>query len=497
MKKQTLKITRWTRAFILAGAITAASLFGHGKAVARTTIAFAPFALVAGMKKKGITLSDEEEKTMKAIEDEMNAHFTEMQKGLMSPADFKAKFDEAIKSLPTEISAKSIKVGEGEAAKSIEDILRAQGEDITKMQEQVKGAKPANPAQAQFDAIKALVAEVKKAKAQGGGQQFFISQDKTFDSNDKTDKAAATMTSGNVNANAAAVTVPANYLYGVEGQAEPDVRIDPYITQFLDNGSTDMAAIPYMDKTPTEGTMAITAEGALKPLLSWANERRFSTAFKIAGRTKVTEEALDDVPGLQAQANNELKYSHDIAEQDAVFTHVAAFAPSFVAGDLAATTDAPSRWDAVRAAIYAVKISSKGRFRPNVVVLNSADAYAMGATKDNTGQYIIPSWVAPDGKTISGVRVLETDDTDNVDAGEFIVGDWRKIKRRVYKPFNLRIGQGINGSSTAANITSDYETNQYTYIGESRLHLWHHKNHETAFIKSDFDTVMEAIDTTV
>jgi hypothetical protein len=458
--------------------------------------------LFESLKAKGVTFQDGEEKMLNELSTELNAAFDAAKSGTISADDAQKQVDAAIKALPTQFSAKSITIP-GTAVKgadgvmgadaTLDEFLRTKATEIGELQRAAKTAPSVNPVQAQAETIKSLVAEVKKAKASGVNGQFFISADKAFDSNDRTDKAAVTMTTGGVNANASGVTVPANYLYGVEATANPDVRIDPYVTQFVDNGSTDMAAIPYMDKLPTQGTMAITAEGALKPLLSWTNERRFTTAFKIAGRTKVTEEALDDVPGLQAQANNELRYSHDIAEQNAIYAHVASFAPAFVAGDLAASTKLPSNWDAIRAAVYAVKIASKGRFIPNAAVINSADAYAMGATKDTAGQYVIPTFVLPDGTKVSGVRVVETQDDTNVAAGTMIVGDWRKIKRRVYKPFNLRMGQGINGSSTAANITSDFETNQYTFIGESRLHLWHYKNDETAFIKSTFAAIKTAI----
>lgn len=462
--------------------------------------------LFDALKAKGVTLEDGEKKMLDELSGEINSAIEESCKGFISADDAQKKVDDALKGLREDLSltAKSVTVpgtgakkanGSFEADKSLDEYLRDLGTQVTEMSEANARNVKTNPFEAQAKAIKALVDEVKAIKEKGGGGYFSVSQDKTFDRNDKTDKAAVTMTSGGVNGNASGVTVPANFLYGGEANAVEDVRVEPYITQFVDNGTTDLAAFPYMDKTPTQGTMAITSEGALKPLLSWTNERRFSTAFKIAGRAKVTEEALDDVPGMQAQANNELRYSHDIAEQNAIYTHVASFAPAFVAGDLAATTDAPSNWDVLRAAVYAVKIASKGRYLPNAAIINSADAYAMGATKDTTGQYVMPTFVLPDGTKVAGVRVIETQDTDNVDAGEFIVGDFRKVKRRVYKPFNLRITQGINGSATAANITSDAETNQYTFIGESRLHLWHNKNDEVAFIKSDFATVKTAITT--
>ena len=64
----------------------------------------------------------------------------------------------------------------------------------------------------------------------------------------------------------------------------------------------------------------------------------------------------------------------------------------------------------------------------------------------------------------------------------------------MYKSFTVRIGQGIVGSATAANIQSDFETNMYTMIGESRVHFWIYENEKVAFVKSTFAAVKTAIE---
>lgn len=289
------------------------------------------------------------------------------------------------------------------------------------------------------------------------------------------------------------VNTPVNYVYQQVTEYAADPRARQYILPYLSNGNTNKASLPYMDKIPTEGTMAITAEGALKPLISVSFTLRYSTAKKMAGRVKISEEALDDIPNIMSIIRNELMYQHDIAIQADVFTTVAAFAPAFVAGSLAATTDAPTNYDAIRAAIYAVKIASKGAYIPNAVVVPSADLYAMGASKDTTNQYVFPPFVLPDGTRVEGVAVVE-DPYGVLAAGNFIVGDWKKLHRDVYKSFTVRIGQGIMGSATAANIVSDFESNMYTLIGESRYHLWIYENEKTAFIKSTFAAVKTAIE---
>jgi hypothetical protein len=330
--------------------------------------------------------------------------------------------------------------------------------------------------------LKEFLPKVKEKAATANGQSYEI---------EMTVKAPVNMSTGAVTGN---VATPISYVaQDIRTYAE-DVRGQEYILNYLSAGNTSRATIAYADKSPTEGTMAITAEGSLKPLISISFVIRYSQARKMAGRTKVTEEALDDIPFLMSAIRNELSYQHAIGVQNDVFTVVSAFAPAFVAGALAATTVAPSNYDAIRAAIYAVKITSKGKYMPNVVLVPSADLYAMGATKDKNDQYVFPPFVLPDGTKISGVQIFEVADGTTVPAGTFIVADWRKLHFENYKTFTVRIGQGIVGNATAANIVSDFESNLYTLIGESRYHLWIYENEKTAFLKTTFAAVKTAIE---
>jgi len=203
---------------------------------------------------------------------------------------------------------------------------------------------------------------------------------------------------------------------------------------------------------------------------------------------------LDDIPFIMSAIRNELAYDHAIGVQTDIFTVVSGFAPAFVAGSLAATTTDPSNYDAIRAAIFAVKIASKGKYTPNAVLVPSSDIYAMGATKDENDQYVFPPFVMPDGTKISGVQIVEVADGVSVPAGTFIVADWKKLRMENYKSFTVRIGQGIVGSATAANIVSDFESNMYTLIGESRYHLWIYENEKVAFLKTTFAAVKTAIE---
>lgn len=414
---------------------------------------------------------------------EKRKHEAELQKEAIKAATATLK-NELTEAQKTEINTQV------EAMKAGLGITKEQLDEFKEDLRIIKENPSAISGNGQFDLMKAIEEGLKtllptiKQKAQDSGKNGFEVE--------LTVKAPINMSTGAVTASSA---VPIAYVaQDITSYAE-DVRAQEYILQFLSRGSTSKASIQYVDKSPTEGTMAITAEGALKPLISISYVIRYSQARKMAGRTKISEEALDDLPFIMSAIRNELAYQHSIGVQGDIFTVVSAFAPAFVAGTLAASTTNPTNYDAIRAAIYAVKIASKGRYIPNAVLVASSDVYSMGATKDTTNQYVFPPFVMPDGTTISGVRIVEVADGVSVPAGTFIVGDWKKLHYESYKTFTVRIGQGIQGSATAANIISDFESNMYTLIGESRYHLWIYENEKTAFIKTTFAAVKTAIAT--
>jgi hypothetical protein len=377
---------------------------------------------------------------------------------------------------------KALNLNEGITKAQFDEVL----ETINQLKENPSLAKETNDFWGEIEkSLKAALPKIKE-KASGAGETPW--------DYDIEIKAAIPMGNATTVTNGGGQTIPIAYVSQGISDYAPDVRNREFILQYLDNGNTDKAALAYMDKLPTQGTMAVTAEGALKPLISITFALRYSQPQKIAGRTKISEENLDDVPYILSIIRNELMYQHDIAEQTAVFTKVAAIAPAFVAGSLAASTTNPSNYDAVRAAIYAIKIASKGMYVPNAALVDSADVYAMGATKDANNNYVFPPFVLPDGSKVSGVQIIETQNTDVVPAGTFIVGDWKKLHRRIYKAFTVRIGQGINtGLDGQATVQSDFESNMYTLIGESREHLWIYENEKVAFIKTTFAAVKTAI----
>lgn len=424
-------------------------------------------------------------KTPEQVAEELNKSIATF-KEQVSNAATKEELDAANKAFETfknEQSAKLEGLATKEELKAIEEIAVKQGQSIQAMKANGEGNQGNSFSSALKAGFESVKDQLKALKEQGSASKEEI----TF-----TVKAPVTMTTGS-SANASGVTTPDSYTYGNVNVYQRDNTQRAYITDFTTNGSTDKASLPYIDKVPTEGQFEITAEGAVKPLLSVSFEQRYSTAVKVAGRVKLSEESLDDISFLQSAVNNELVYEHDIAKHKDLITFYEANDTAFVAGSLADTTDSPSNYDAIRAVAYFMNIVSDGNNRSNVVFINPSDAYAMGATKESDSKnYIIPAWVAPDGSRVGAMTVVEEND---VTAGSFKVADMSKLRVENYKEFTIRMGYGITG--VGANVQSDFESNLLTMIGESRYHRWIYENDKTALVTATFAAVKTAIDSAV
>lgn len=294
-----------------------------------------------------------------------------------------------------------------------------------------------------------------------------------------------------------------------DGIAE-DLRRQPRLLELLDRGSTNRSTIPYLDKTANSGAAALVSEGEQKPIIDWGYVKRYSEAVKVAGIVKVTEEALTDISEMESIIRGELRYEHDIAVDNAVNTFIGSYASSFVTGSSnplyqTQANGSMNEYDAIKSVITNVYQSTFGRYTPTGVLMNIADWNTLGSLKAASGTslsgYMIPPFLSADGRLIQGVTIIPIVDSSIVAAGDFIVGDFRRIKYRQYVPFSLRIGHGIHktiaevdGTNVVTDVKSDWETNWYDFIGESRFHLFGYNNDRKAIIKADYSTVITNIE---
>ena len=301
-------------------------------------------------------------------------------------------------------------------------------------------------------------------------------------------KAPATQTTGNITL---PVATPASYTYQDMDSVIPKPDLIPFVQNFTDNGQTDRPSLAYVDEVGQEGDAAFIGEGIVKPLFDIDYEIRYSEAKKVAGKVKVSMEALNDIPFMASEIDRKLRQRHDIVKQDGILNGngvganlngIVTRASAFAAGGLATSIDNAQNYDVIVATYNQILVTSDGNYIPNAVFVNPTDATLMKLTKDADGNYIMPPFVSEDGEVVNNVRVVQN---TKIPLGFFLMGDFTKAHVREYEPFSVRIGY----------TGDDFEKNLVTLLGESRLHLWISSNEEAAFVYDEFSVAKTALET--
>lgn len=324
--------------------------------------------------------------------------------------------------------------------------------------------------QAKKDALKAL-----KGNANAGEVVLTI-------------KAPATQTTGNITLPSA---TPAAYSYQNDLTLIQAPELIPFVQNWTDNGTTDRVSLAYVDEVGQEGDAAFIGEGVIKPLIDIDYQIRYSAAKKVAGKIKVSEEALDDIPFMQAEINRKLRQRHDLALQQGILNGdgtganllgITEVAAGFVAGGLAASVDNAQNYDVIVATYNQILVTSDSNYIPNAVFLHPTDATLMKLTKDTNNNYILPPFISQSGDVINNVRVVQN---TKIPVGFFLMGDFTKAHVRTYKDYSVRVGY----------TGDDFEKNLVTILGESRVHLWISENEKIAFVYDEFATAKTALET--
>lgn len=292
-----------------------------------------------------------------------------------------------------------------------------------------------------------------------------------------------------VSANITTAATPGNYAASNADTYSAHTREEVFVEDYFDRGTTDKPSLPYVNEEAGEGDATIVGEGSLKPLIDADFNVKYSTAVKIAGRMKASEEALSDFSWLQSAMTTTLKRKHDIARQNELITGTgnlkgiktlaSPFNASLVAGIDGLVT--PTKYDVIASVSAAIEVQSEGAFMPNVAFVNTIDSLNMKLIKDDNKNYILPPFITKDGKVIDGIVVVAK---PTIDPGSFIIGDFKNVKLRDVWGYTVRIGRDGN----------DFSENMVTMIGESRLHLYISDNDKRGIISGTFADVVAAID---
>lgn len=266
------------------------------------------------------------------------------------------------------------------------------------------------------------------------------------------------------------------------------------VLPLTNNLDTDLAAYPYTEAVPKDGDYAFVAEGAVKPQIDFTWVTNYAKPVKIAAWLRMTEEAIQDVRGLESVARDYLRKKHDLFKSRAILygtgangqpTGATVYGRDFVAGDMAGKIRFANFMDVVNAAITDIatthNYTDEMPYMANLVMINPIDFFTeLVAAKDERGLPLYPMASLFNRVVIGGVTIIPE---ESIPAGKIFVADMNAYNTTNYLPYTVKIGW----------INDDFIKNQFVILGESRFHAFVKELDKQAFIYDDIDTIKTAI----
>lgn len=425
----------------------------------------------------------EEQKKAKALEEVKSVAKASVEKLLPSLINEGLTSEQAKKAIETIVGeafkATKIKDFDG-TEKTVESIvaeMQKQHDDLSKFVEQFRN-QTVSGEKAQLEKfLKDNHTEIKSLFAAGKGHVTFVP------------KAVGTITTAQgVN------TLPPN-ITGTQQAPLTNVNLREIpVIQLTNNLNTDLAAYPYTEAIPGEGDADLVAEGAAKPQIDFDWETNYAKPYKVAAWIKLTEEAVQDVRGLQDVAENYLKKKHDLKKARLVLygtglsgqpTGATVYGRAFVAGSMALQVRFTNFMDVVNAAVTDVatthNYTDEMPYMANLVLVNPIDFFLnLVSAKDERGLPLYPQASLFNRVVIGGITILPE---ESIPAGKIFVGDMNAYNTTNYMPYTVKIGW----------VNDDFIKNQFVILGESRFHAFVKKLDQRAFLYDDIATIKTAI----
>jgi hypothetical protein len=226
---------------------------------------------------------------------------------------------------------------------------------------------------------------------------------------------------------------------------------------------TDLFEIPSMEETTRTQAAAELAEAGTYQEDAFAFTRRTSPVRKIGSEIPVTDEQLDDVPGMNALLNNRLVFGVRARIDQQIM--VGDGTGSTLIGLLNATNvqtqakGADPTANAILKAITLVRVS--GRASPTHVFMHGTDIQNLRLAQNAQGDYQFgPPYVA--GETTAwGLPIIQT---EALTAGTAVVASVNPLWMQLYFRKDVEVQVGF--------INDQFIKGQKTLRGDARVALW-------------------------
>ena len=225
----------------------------------------------------------------------------------------------------------------------------------------------------------------------------------------------------------------------------------PVIADLIPQTDSDQPAIVYLEQTAQSFGATAVAEGALKPESDFAWTRRTANFEMITHWTKVTEQALEDIPQLRDRLNQEMTIGLQLAEENQLLNgtgttpQLQGFLTKTGVQTRAKGTD--SVFAAFLNALTLIRFT--GRANPTGAIFHPNDWESLLTTQDTTGRFIFgdPSAIQQTNR-LWGIPFVVTDAmTENTS----LIGDFAMYSR-LYRKGGIRVWFGTEGDDVRRNL---------------------------------------------
>ena len=367
-----------------------------------------------------------------------------------------------------------------QSQEKLEGILKKQGETITTLETKLSQVgEDELPAEKVFEQN---IEELKSFQRKGGGS-------KTFNLGMRIDKhgqlqlvvkAADVHNTTTVGANASVTqNISAlSLLRGGNGDPVENIQRDrPWILDWVSVGNTNSPVLLWWDEVPKQGDFAITAEGAVKPLVMYTHNRTSTDYKKAAGRSKLTEEFQNDLPGLVSTIMDLMRVDCRNVMNNQILVNMIASASTYTNAQLVGAIDDADDWAAIAA--VAGQLGNL-YYTPNVLVMNNNKGIIAAANKATDGHYIDYSPIMNEINAGS----LSVFKHPSIGLQKFFLGDGSVYKVRLKGDLQVRIGYSQD----------DFDRNQNSVIVEQFYFDYVSQARKAGLVYADFAAVKTSIE---
>lgn len=223
------------------------------------------------------------------------------------------------------------------------------------------------------------------------------------------------------------------------------------------SGST----LVYLVEGAMEGAPAVTAEGAAKPQIHFADPTPKTVSLaKIACFIRESDEYINDYPFLASAINGRLMYELALVEQNKLVTDL--IGTSGIQSDSTSWT-AASTATAIADLILdaAMDVQTGSGFNADAIMINPADWYSLRVAKDGENRYYGGGFFG--AQSVDNLWGIPVCVTPAIAAGKIMVGAFKTCASVVQNG-----GIGVEATNTNKD---DFEKNLMTIRAEERLAL--------------------------